>query len=156
MYKSDKLLYKYKGVVKTPCLGMVDDILAIQKCSDKTVELNSVINAFIESKKLTLSDNKCGKVHTSKNNVNNLMCHKLKVHEKEMKDSKQEKYLGEIVHSNGKLKQTLEDRKARAIAIVAEIKAILEDIPLGIYKLDIGLKLRQAILINGVFSTAWH
>ena len=145
LYKSDKLLYKYKGVVKTPSLGMVDDILAIQKCSDKTVELNSVINAFIESKKLTLSANKCGKVHISKKNENNLMCHKLKVHEKEMKDSKQEKYLGEIVHCNGKVKQTLEDRKARAIAIVAEIKAILEDIPLGIYKLDIGLKLRQAM-----------
>ena len=158
IYKNDKLLYKYKGVVKTPCLGMVDDILSIQKCSDKTIEMNSVINAFIESKKLTLSAKKCGKVHISKKSENNHQCHKLKVHESEMRVSKQEKYLGDIVHSTGKIKQTLENRKLRAIAIVAEIQAILEDIPLGKYRLDIGLKLRQAMLINGVLfnSEVWH
>ena len=139
-----------KGVMKTPSLGMVDDILRIQRCSDKTIELNSVINVLIESKKLKLSAKKCGKVHIGKKNENNIHCHKLRVHESEMRVSKQEKYLGDIVHTNGKMKQTLEDRKVKAIAIVAEIKAILEDIPLGKYRLDIGLKLRQAMLINGV------
>ena len=49
-YKNDNLLYQYKGVVGTPSLGMVDDILCIQKCSEKSMEANSVINAFIESK----------------------------------------------------------------------------------------------------------
>ena len=158
LYKSDKLLYMYKGVVKTPCLSMVDDILCIQKCSDKAIEVNSVINSFIENKKLTLSANKCGKVHISKKSENNMFCHKLKVHESEMKISKQEKYLGDIVHTNGKIKQTLEDRKRRAIAIVAEIQAILDDIPLGKYRMDIGLKLRQAMLINGVLfnSEVWY
>ena len=59
VYNNDNLLYKYKGVVDVPSLGMVDDILAVQKCSEKSVEINSVINAFIESKKLKLSDEKC-------------------------------------------------------------------------------------------------
>ena len=42
--------------------------------------------------------------------------------------------------------------------IIAEIKAILNEIPLGRYKLEIGLKLRQAMLINGMLynSEAWH
>ena len=31
MYSDPKLIYKYKGVVDTPSLGMVDDILCIQK-----------------------------------------------------------------------------------------------------------------------------
>ena len=29
VYKDKELVYKYKGVVDTPCLGMVDDILSI-------------------------------------------------------------------------------------------------------------------------------
>ena len=37
---------------------MVDDILAVQKCSEDSVRMNAIINAFIEAKKLTLNKNK--------------------------------------------------------------------------------------------------
>ena len=42
--------------------------------------------------------------------------------------------------------------------MVAEILAIVNDIPLGQYKMEIGLKLRQAMLLNGLLfnSEAWH
>ena len=66
VYNKHELLYRYKGVVDVPTLGMVDDILAVQKCSNDTVEINAVINAFVESKKLKLSRNKCHKIHISK------------------------------------------------------------------------------------------
>ena len=59
-------MYKYKNAVNIPSLGMVDDILSIQKCSTDTVKINAVINAFIESKKLTLSKSKCNRIHISK------------------------------------------------------------------------------------------
>ena len=52
-YQNQELIYKYKGVVDTPSLGMVDDIMSVQKCSDKSIKSNAVINGFIESKKLT-------------------------------------------------------------------------------------------------------
>jgi hypothetical protein len=41
---------------------------------------------------------------------------------------------------------------------VSEILAIIEEIPLGKYKMEIGLKLRQAMLLNGMLlnSEAWH
>ena len=41
---------------------------------------------------------------------------------------------------------------------MSEIKAILSEIPLGSHKLEIGLQLRQAMLINGLLynSEAWH
>ena len=59
MYMNQELVYMYKGVVDspldTPCLGMVDDILSIQKCSSQTVNNNAIINSFIEYKKLTFS-----------------------------------------------------------------------------------------------------
>ena len=53
-YENKELLYKYKNVVDVPPLGMVDDILSIQKCTDAK-KINVTINTFIEMKKLTLS-----------------------------------------------------------------------------------------------------
>ena len=59
MYENKELLYRYKDLVEIPSLGMVDDIMSIQKCSGNTVANNAVINAFIERKKLKLSQTKC-------------------------------------------------------------------------------------------------
>ena len=84
--------------------------------------------------------------------------HIIEVHQEKMKNSKKEKYLGDFVSSNGKIRVTIEERKSKALAMVSEITAILDDIPLGKYKMEIGLKLRQAMFINGVLfnSEAWH
>ena len=157
-YKNDNLLYQYKGVVGTPSLGMVDNILCIQKCSEKSMEVNSVINAFIESKKLNLSSSKCHRIHVTKKKDESMKCPVVKVHDKSMNDAKKEKYLGDILDRTGTVQQTIEDRKNRGFAIVAEILAILQEIPLGKFKMEIGLKLRQAMLINGILfnSKAWH
>ena len=69
-----------------------------------------------------------------------------------------EKYLGDIVNKTGKCKATIADRVAKGYGIVSEIQAIMKEVPLGKYKLEIGLKLRQAMLINGILynSEAWH
>ena len=57
-----------------------------------------------------------------------------------------------------KIKATIEDRTAKGYGIVSDILAILDEIPLGSYRLDMGLKLRQAKLINGILfsSEEWH
>ena len=59
---------------------MVDDILAVQKCSEDSVRMNAIINAFIEAKKLTLNKTKCHKIHIQKNSKRDEACHKLKAH----------------------------------------------------------------------------
>ena len=145
-------------MVDTPSLGMVDDILCVQQCSEKSMEVNSVINAFIESKKLKLSSSKCHKIHVHGKKDKSEKCPILKVHDKIMEDSKQEKYLGDILDNSGKIRKTVEDRKNKGFAIAAEILAILSEVPLGKYKMEIGLQLRQAMLINGILfnSEAWH
>ena len=33
-------------------MSMIDDIVAVSECSDKSIETNAVINKFVESKKL--------------------------------------------------------------------------------------------------------
>ena len=45
IYENEELMYKYKNAVNIPSLGMVDDILSIQKCSTGTVKINAVIYA---------------------------------------------------------------------------------------------------------------
>ena len=158
VYDHEELIYKYKGKVKIPSLGMVDDILAIQKCSNDAIRINAVINAFVETKKLKLSKDKCHQIHVQKKSRNNERCPKLKVHENEMHESEQEKYLGDVVDKSGKVRSTIEDRKNKGYGMVAEILAILNDIPLGQFRIDIGLKLRQAMLINSMLfnSESWH
>ena len=112
-------------------------------------------DSFIELKKLTLSSTKCSKIHVGKVSS---CCPELKVHDAKMKNSSQEKYLGDQITSRGKLKETIDERVAKGLGILAEILAILDEIPLGKYKLEMGLKLRQAMLLNGVLynSEAWH
>ena len=75
-----------------------------------------------------------------------------------MKTSEKEKYVGDIVHFTGKIKATVDDRVARGHGITTEIFAFLDEIPLGRYRISMGLKLRQARLVNGMLfsSEGWH
>ena len=75
-----------------------------------------------------------------------------------MHDSQKEKYLGDIVDKSGKIRNTIEDRRNKGYGTVAEILAIINKTPLGQYKMEIGLKPREAMLINGMLfnSEAWH
>jgi hypothetical protein len=121
VYNNNELLYKYKGRVDIPSLGMVGDIMTIQKCPSDPVKMNAVVNAFIESKKLTLSSSKCHRIHIQKNSNQDKERLKLKVHDELMKDSIQEEYLGDIVDQSGKIRNTVEDRRNKGYGIVAEI-----------------------------------
>ena len=158
VYKNAELTYKYKGEIEIPSLGMIDDILAVQKCSKDTVKINAAINAFVECKKLKFSKGKCHQIHIEKKPNNQNECSQLKVHDDVMKQATKEKYLGDIVDVSGKIRSTVEDRKCKGYGMVAEIIAIVNDIQLGKYKTEIGLKLRQAMLLSGLLfnSEAWH
>ena len=148
MYMDDELMHKYKGVVNTPCLGMVDDLLIVQKCSTKALKANAVANAFVEMKKLKFNKDKCYRIHIGKPSRKYQPCPELKVHEDALKTCCKEKYLGDIIDQNGASKATIESRKSKGYAAVSEIMAILKDIPLGEHKMEIGLHLRQAVLLN--------
>ena len=113
-------------VVDTPCLGMVDDILCVQKCSKDTVQMNAVVNAFIEGKKLNLSSKKCHRIHVkNKKARNELKCPEVKIHNGKMNDAIQEKYLGDLINTSGTCTKTIEERRIKAFGIVNEIIAIL-------------------------------
>ena len=154
-YQNKNLLYQYKGKVDVPPLEMVDDILTVQKCGAASSAINSEINAFIEQKKLTLGAKKCTKIHIGSKCDE---CSKLFVHGEEMAEAHEVKYLGDIIHENGRPKSTIMQRVNQGYAIVGQIFALLRDLPIGYLRVQIGLELRQAWLLNGILfnSEVWH
>ena len=147
MYSKPELLYMYKGLVGTPPLQMVDDILGIQKCSNKSLQLHSAINTFINLEKLKLSKKKCHNIHIG---ASYKECPPLKIHGGIMQNSNQEKYLGDILDKRGTCRPNIEKRKSKGYSITSNVLAIVNDIPLGHWKIQAGLSLRQAMLLNGI------
>ena len=154
-YSNPDLLYYYKGLVATPPLQMVDDVLGIQKCSRKSQRLNGVINTFIELEKLTLSEKKCHNVHVGKSKTE---CPDLKVHGSKMTNSKQETYLGDKIDQSGLLKPTITSRIGKGFGAISSILAIVNELPLAHWRVEAGLRLREAMLLNGTLfnSEAWQ
>ena len=138
-----------------PPLGMVDDVLTIQKCGTTSMAINSEVNAFFEQKKLKLAENKCFKIHVGNKCVE---CEILYVHGEKMKEAHELKYLGDIINESGRAKSTINQRITRGYAIVSQIFALLGDLHIGNLRVQIGLALRHAWLINGFLfnSEAWH
>ena len=156
IYKNKDLLYSYKGT-HVPCLQMVDDILTITKCSPTSSAMNVTVNDFIERKRLHFQQKKCCVIHVG-NKMRNSQCHKLKVHDDIMKTSESEVYLGDTIHKSGSPKLNIINRQAKAYAAFAEIRAILDDVPLGRFRIEIGLHLRESMFINAVLvnSEVWQ
>ena len=154
VYKDNSLTYRYKGKVAVPPLEMVDDVVTVSKCGATAVTLNTTVNTFIEHKKLRLNAKKCAKMHIGKKCMN---CPKLKVHDTEMKTSEKEKYLGDFINTSGNIKDTPTARITRGNAILVELRSILNEIPLGTRRTEIGLALREAWFINGCLfnSDVW-
>ena len=155
VYRKPELLYYYKGIVGIPPLQMVDDILGIQKCSRVSLKLNAVIDTFMNLEKLKLSDKKCQNVHVGSQNI---QCQTLKVNGCKMRNTNQEKYLGDYIDKSGSSRPNIEYRKSRGYGILSNIIAIINEVPLAHWKVQAGLSLRQAMLINGILfnSEAWH
>jgi len=152
-YNMPQNLYKYKGV-PIPPLGMVDDVISVS-CGQNTLEMNKVINKFIEEKRLRLSETKCVRIHIGKGHSE---CPELKVHEHNMKDAQSEKYLGDTIDEKGKIKATIENRKKKSQGLRSEIMAIVNEIPFGKHRIEVALKLRESMFLNGMLfnSEAWH
>ena len=75
-----------------------------------------------------------------------------------MKEAHSEKYLGDTISENGKLDETIKDRKLKGYAYTSEIRALLSDMPFGHRRVEVGLMLRNAMFVKGILtnSEAWH
>ena len=70
--KSLQYYYKEDQNIPIGIRGMVDDTLRISKCGNQAIKLNSVINSFIQSQRLTLSESKSSVVNIGKKHRTNI------------------------------------------------------------------------------------
>jgi hypothetical protein len=60
-------IFKYRSTVDIQALAMIDDVMSMSSCGDNSIEINAMINAKMQTKKLRLSEDKFYKIHISKN-----------------------------------------------------------------------------------------
>ena len=155
-YDDKSLLYNYKNKVEVPPLQMVDDVIAASKCGNQVVATNAAVNMFTKLKKLELSETKCSRLHIGRSNCDK--CAHILVNKTQVKESCKEKYLGDYLTDKASPAATIVDRNSKGYGILSEITAILEDIPLGVRRFEIGMTLRQAWFLNGTLynSEVWY
>ena len=147
------VVYKYKDAIEIPPLGMMDDVLSVSKCGIKSIEMNAFINAKIEGKKLRLNEEKCHKIHVSSGKLKNSKCDsKLLAHNKELKQVRQFKYLGDIASDSVGFDETIKARQAKAIGIRSQINSILKGVSLGHFFFQVAFILRESLFLNGILT----
>ena len=153
--------YLYKKSVRIFPLGFVDDLSGISRCGSQSLSLNSFINTQIEFKKLRFhtidakGNSKCHKLHIGKDTHD---CRALKVHGTDMIEVKDDRYLGDIISSDGKNTKNIKDRISKGVGIVANIFNLLDTVNFGPFHFETAVLLRNSMLINGILTNAevWY
>ena len=75
-----------------------------------------------------------------------------------MKEIKDDRYLGDIISSDGKNTKNIKDRISKGVGIIANIFNLLEVISFGQHHFEIAVLLRNTMLINGTLTNAevWY
>ena len=123
-------------------------------CGSTAIKLNATINAFIESQRQALSEEKSVVIHVGNNTKCKTSCSELRVHKSIMHKATSVKYLGNIVTPQGGLTETLEDRRNKGWGKVAIIEGLLSEVDMGSRRVEVGLMLRKAILVSSLLFTA--
>ena len=110
----------------------------------------------METHKLKSQD-KSNVLHVGKKSKCAIPCPKLKVHNKIMHEKETTRYLGNILSAKGGFDDIIEDRRNQGWGKIATIPGILDQVDMGVHKVEVGIMLRPAIFINSVLFTseAW-
>ena len=159
---------------------MVDDILCVSECGFKSNMSHAFITFKSESKKLQFGPSKCKKLHIGKYcrdyNCNTLQVDNWKevfitneetgITEQEdiceskevIEDVKEERYLGDIISSDGKNVKNIKARVAKGKGVVERIMTMIENIPFGKFYFEVAVILRNSLLISSLLSNseAWY
>ena len=153
-YAEEDYLYKYNGNCSVPNLGFIDDTIAATKCGIQSVEVNALINTFIESKKLYFNTSKCCIIHLGPRKEE---CCPLLVHKTKMKQCDYEKYLGDILSNTGN-DRNIENRRKIGHQTISTLLSTLKEVGVGGHYIATGLVYRDSILKSKLLlnSDVWH
>ena len=112
--------------------------------------MNAIIESKISGMQLELGHKKCFQLHVGKNTS---CCPTLNVNSKEMLTSSQEKYLGDVLSSDGKITQNVLERYNKGVGIVNQIISMLKEVYFGYHYFEMALMFRSSMLINGILCS---
>ena len=178
--KQNKHLYLYRGEVPIPPLSMVDDLLCVTECGFQTISANAFITFKTDTKKLQFGAKKCKKLHVGAK-FEKFKCETLKIDNWEevemvndetgieeikdvlngeltMEESQDEKYLGDVISTDGKNIKNVKARISKGKGIISRIMTILEGIPFGHFYFEVALMLRNSLLVSSMLlnTEAWY
>ena len=155
------ILYKYKGIVTIPILGMMDDTAAVTVAGYKAQVMNTYVNTHTAHKLLQFNAPKCKYMncgnydemyikqslevdswkitYDKKGNLNESYDGK-----KEMKEVTEHKYLGFIISSNGSNVADIRSKSKKSIGTIAQIINITKG--LGTYTFECTLIYIKSLL----------
>ena len=172
--------YKYKNKVQIPALGMVDDILIFAESGYKSHRMNAFINVKTAIKRLQFGPEKCHVMHIGKEipehkktdffvdgwkmieveDTETGTKHEIEDFngEEHMSESENEKYLGQILSSDGTNSKNITYRAGKGKGMVDKVKNILMNNPGGKFHFEIAILMRNAYLISSMLSSSesWY
>ena len=181
--ESGKYTYSYKGEVEIPPLIMLDDLISISECGPKSAMANAFIRLKTNTKKLQFGSEKCKKIHIGKYcdqykclplfvesweekelettkscDPKQIKINDVMMGEEEMELKDEEKYLGDIISSDGKNSKNIQARVNKGKGIVRNILSMLEGIPFGKHFYEVAVILRNSLLVSSVLFNceAWY
>ena len=83
---------------------------------------------------------------------------KLYANEKELEETDEVEYLGDIVSGKAKNYSNIKNRVGKGIGIINNIFNILDNVSFGQYYFNMAIILREALLINAILynSSVWY
>ena len=176
--EQNKLLYQYRGIVGIPPLALVDDVASISRCGIESLKMNSFLNAKTNLKKLQYGEEKCHKLHVGRKNqicpdlyldtwkvkiIEQLNTNKFDLEDEEgpealVENSEEEKYLGDILTTDGKNGKNIQARAGKGKGIIKQILSMLDDICFGHFYFEVAVMLRTSLFLNSILlnSEAWY
>ena len=134
---------------------MVDDKICASNHGSQVVASNTAITTIVKLKNLGLGEQKCARLHIGKKEIQR--CPEIYVTGQAFNKSEKEKCLGDYLTKYANPIATIGDRQQKSHVILSNMRAILEDIPLGSKRLEIGITLRETWFITGTLynSKLW-
>ena len=161
-------------------MSIVDDVFVISECGYKAQQMNGFINAKTAIKRLQFGADKCHVMHIGKNiqdykkmeffvddwkmkETDNKITNTVDIiesfnGEEVIKESLHEKYLGQIISSDGTNVKNVKNRSNKGRGLVNKIENTLKNTPGGKYHFELAVIMRNAILISSMLSCSevWY
>ena len=173
-----KHLYMYKGEVGVPPLAMVDDVVCPTVCGIDTVEVTGFLNAKSNCKKIQFGVDKCHQLHfgVKKNLCPNLFIDNwgirkadeaktgfdnlqdVQLEDYKIESVEKDKYLGDIISTDGSNMKNVLSRKDKSIGINKQICSMLNDWCFGPFHFEVALIFRESMLLSSILTNceAWY